>query len=79
MATRAPSAPRSEIDLHADDVLADPYPAYKALRDLGPAVHLDRIDTWFIGRFEDVRAVLNDWEVFSSAEGIGLNPVINQA
>ena len=71
--------PRSDIDLHSDEVLRDPYPAYRSLRDLGSAVRLDRAGATFIGRYEDVRTALNDWQSFSSAQGIGLNPIINEA
>lgn len=76
MTTLAPSRP---IQLYSDEVLADPYPAYRALRDQASAVYLPDVDAWFIGRFRDVRGALNDWQTFSSAEGIGLNPVINAA
>lgn len=69
----------SAIDLYSDEVLVDPYPAYRELRDLGSAVYLEKFDAYFIGRFKDVRAALNDWKTFSSAQGIGLNPIINEA
>lgn len=72
-------AQRSAIDLYGDAVLADPYPAYRGLRDLGSAVYLEQVDAWFIGRFKDVRSALSDWQTFSSAQGIGLNPIINDA
>ncbi|HEX7655922.1 MAG TPA: cytochrome P450 [Sphingomonas sp.] len=72
-------APRSTIDIYADTVLHDPYETYRELRDLGSAVYLEPLDAWFIGRFADVRTALNDWRTFSSAKGIGLNPVINAA
>lgn len=71
--------PTLDIDIYGDAVLADPYPAYRRLRDTGPAVYLPSCDAWFIGRFADVRAALQDWQSFSSAQGIGLNPVINAA
>ncbi|MCP5397160.1 MAG: cytochrome P450 [Sphingomonadaceae bacterium] len=69
----------SAIELHSDAVLADPYPAYRALRDAGSAVLLDQLGVYFVGRYSDVRSALNDWESFSSARGIGLNPIINEA
>ncbi len=72
-------APSSFLDLYSDTVLVHPFPAYRELRDLGSAVHLERFDAWFIGRFKDVRAALNDWQSFSSDHGIGLNPIINEA
>ena len=69
-------APRhSDIDIYSDDVLADPYPTYKKLRDLSAAVYLEAWDLYFVGRYEDVRAALHDWETFSSAKGIGLKRV----
>jgi cytochrome P450 len=79
VATLAAELPRSHIDLYSDEVLIDPYPAYRELRDAGAAVWLDRFDAAFIGRFQDVRSALNDWRTFSSDKGIGLNPVINEA
>lgn len=79
MATLAAPLPQSAIDLHSDAVLANPYPPYKELRDLGSAVQLETVDALFIGRFADVRSALNDWQSFSSADGIGLNPIINEA
>ena len=40
--------------------IADPYPAYAALRDLGP-IHYDaRTDHWLVTRHADVRALLRD-------------------
>lgn len=71
--------PRSDIDLYSDRALASPWSSYKELRDLGSAVWMERHGAWFIGRYADVHAALNDWGSFSSAQGIGLNPIINQA
>ena len=39
---KLPGFPRSDVDLWDDTVLADPYPTYRALRDLGPVVWLER-------------------------------------
>ncbi|MEU9267121.1 cytochrome P450 [Streptomyces sp. NPDC048251] len=69
----------SDLDLFGDKALADPYPQYKALRDLGPAVYLSRHGLWFISRYEQVRSALGDWETFSSGRGIGLNDGFNEA
>lgn len=79
MPTRTATRPENELDLFGDEVLRDPYPHYSRLRDQGPAVWLPRHGVWFIGRYDDVRAVLGDWQTWSSAQGIGLNPVINEA
>lgn len=74
-----PTPPTTDIDLFTDETLTDPYPVYRYLRDLGPAVRLGRHDVWFIGRHDTVRAALADWQTWSSAEGVGLNPIINEA
>lgn len=71
--------PATDVDLFGDAALADPYPVYTALREAGPAVYLARHDAWFLGRYAEVRQALTDWKTFSSAQGIGLNPVINAA
>ncbi|MEO0030529.1 MAG: hypothetical protein RIS94_287 [Pseudomonadota bacterium] len=71
--------PSSDIDLFGDVALADPWPVYRQLRDLGSAVWLRKTNVCFIGRYADVRSALNDWHGFSSAQGIGFNPVINAA
>lgn len=70
---------RTDVDLFADAALEDPYPLYRQLRDIGPAAYLERHECWFIGRHDQVRAALADWQTYSSARGIGLNPVINKA
>lgn len=77
--TVAPAPPASSIDIFSDAVLHDPWPTYRILRDKGAAVWLESAGVWFLGRYADVRRALNDWQVFSSAQGIGFNPVINAA
>ncbi|WP_416463827.1 cytochrome P450 [Sphingomonas sp. VDB2] len=79
MKTSVGPPPTSAIDLFDDSTLLDPYPTYRALRDQGSAVWLERSGVYFIGRYADVRAALNDWRSFSSDQGIGLNPIINAA
>jgi cytochrome P450 len=69
----------SLVNLFDDSALDDPYPLYRQLRDSGPAVWLLRYDVWFLGRWDVVRTALHGWETWSSACGIGLNPVINEA
>lgn len=68
-----------EPDLFTDETLDDPYPVYRQLRDRGRAAWLARHQVWFLGRYDVVRAALGDWQTWSSAQGIGLNTVINEA
>jgi cytochrome P450 len=72
-------APESDIDLFTDAALHDPYPVFKALRDIGPMVKLPRYGCAALTRYDPVREALEDWETFSSASGVGLNPAINGA
>ncbi|NUU22382.1 MAG: cytochrome P450 [Streptomycetaceae bacterium] len=60
------------FDPFADEVLADPYPAWAQVRDAGAAVHIPAYDVWAIGRYADVRDALRDPAAFSSAGGVGL-------
>jgi cytochrome P450 len=71
------SAPSSDVDVYASDVLADPYDVYRRLRDAGPAVRLSTYPVWFMGRYSDVRAALADWETFTSAQGVALTDEMN--
>ena len=76
--SRAPAAVY-DVDLYSDDVLADPYPHYRALRDLGPAVYCPANDLWAISRYDDVRDSLRDHRTFSSAAGVAANAAMNEA
>jgi cytochrome P450 len=78
MDTVAP-APASNVDLFSDEVLRDPYPTFRRLRDLGPAVYLSEVQMWWMGRYDDVRSALSDWKTFSSAQGNTLNVRFNES
>jgi cytochrome P450 len=69
--------PRSDVDLFTEEVMADPYPVFRQLRDTGPVVHMDRFDVWAIPRYAEARHVLGDWQSFSSAD-VALNDQFNQ-
>lgn len=44
----------------------DPFPAYAALRADEPVMFDERTGYWVVTRYEDVKAVFEDWEMFSS-------------
>ncbi len=69
--------PALATDLYTDAALVDPYPLYRAIRDLGPAVWLSAHDAWAIGRFDDVRAALRADETLVSGRGVALNDMLN--
>jgi cytochrome P450 len=69
--------PTYDVDLFADDALAEPYEHYRRLRDLGPVVWLSAHDIYAVARYADVRSVLENPEVFCSGQGVGFNDFIN--
>lgn len=78
--THAPAAAiRTDLELFSDEALLNPFPHYKTLRDMGPVVYLDSYELYGLFRYEQVRAALDDWETFSSASGVALNPIANEA
>lgn len=70
--------PQFDVDLFSDDVLTDPYPHYRTLRDAGPVVYLAPLDMPAFPRYAQVRAALADWRTFSSAEGVGFGELFNE-
>jgi cytochrome P450 len=70
-----------DVDIFSDEVLTDPWPVYRAMRDSAPVVHLEQeeYEVYAVSRYEDVRDVLRDWRRFSSAEGTGFNDLANDA
>ncbi len=62
----------SEIDPFSRTFLADPYRYHEQLREAGPVVRLARYDVWAVFRYEQVQAILNDWQTFGSGAGVGL-------
>jgi 4-methoxybenzoate monooxygenase (O-demethylating) len=62
----------SDIDPFCREFLADPYPFHEHFRELGPVVRLPRYDVWAVTRYDQVSAILNNWEVFGSGGGVGI-------
>src|SRR5690242_5134781 len=53
---------------------ADPYPAYRRLRDEDPVHRHDDPPFWALSRFEDIWAATRDAGTFSSAQGLTFYP-----
>jgi cytochrome P450 len=62
----------SDLDPFSPEFRADPFTHYAELRALGPIVWLERYGIWVVSHYEQVRAVLTDYEIFSNAGGGGL-------
>jgi len=62
-------------DPFSDAVMRDPWPYYAELRAKAPVFYLEKYDTWFLSRFEDIReSTTND--VFSAERGVTPEMVI---
>lgn len=55
--------------------LGDPYPTYRELRDESPLYRVAERGYWVLSRYEDVHAAFRDWETYSSAKGVGPEPI----
>jgi cytochrome P450 len=66
-----------DADVWSDTNLRDPFPLYAELRALAPVVHLVRHDAYAVTRYAEIRDVLQEWESFTSAKGVGMSPLIN--
>ena len=66
-----------DADLWSDANLRDPFPLYAELRRISPVVRLARHDAYAVTRYDEVRSLLQDWESFTSAKGVGMSPLAN--
>ncbi len=71
--------PESSIDLFSDETLTHTETCYRALRELGPIVHLPANDLYAVTRFAAVRAALRADDALISGKGVAANDVINGA
>jgi cytochrome P450 len=54
----------------------DPYPLYARLRAEAPVYRNGELDFWALSRYSDVAAAFGDFETFSSANGIMIEPSV---
>lgn len=67
------------FDPFSPEVDADPFPAYRTLRDDHPCFWSEEAQMWVLTRYADVVAALDDWQTFSSAQGNMLTELPNRA
>lgn len=73
---KSPSdAPVYEPDLYSEAAIRDPYPHYRAMRDLGPVVWLPKQNLYALPRYAEVKSVLADDDTFRSRNGVALNAI----
>lgn len=57
------------FDPYAPEIDADPFPAYKVLRDEYPCFWSEEAGMWVLSRYDDILRALTTWKVYSSAKG----------
>lgn len=71
--------PAYSEDLYADDAIRDADLHHRHIRDLGPVVDLTATGVLAVGRYADVRFVLQNHMNFVSSKGVALNETTNEA
>jgi cytochrome P450 len=70
--------PTYRPDVYSTQAIADPYPHYARLRELGSVVWLPRQRVYALPRYTECKAVLREDKTFISGKGVALNPMINR-
>ena len=73
-----PDVPASDYDPYTDEALLDPWQGYRELRDAGPTVWLRKYGMLAMTRHTSAKRVLEDWQTWSSAQGVMMNDAMNQ-
>ena len=67
------------FDPFSPQIDADPFPAYRRLREEFPCFWSEEANAWILSRFADIVVALNDWPRFSSAKGNNVAELPNRA
>ncbi len=70
-----PRIPVLDLDPYADEVIDNPYPFQKALRDAGPVVWLKQYGVYATGHFETAQEAFSDETRFLCTAGVGLTDI----
>jgi len=62
-------------DPYDREILADPYPLFRRMRDEAPIYRNEELDFWAVSRFEDCEAALKERRIFSSKKGVVLEMI----
>ena len=57
------------FDPYSPLIDADPFPAYKVLRDEHPCFWSEEAGMWVLSRYDDILGALTNWRLYSSAKG----------
>ena len=67
------------FDPFSPEIDADPFPAYRRLRDEFPCFRSEEANAWILSRFADIVVALNDWRRYSSTRGNNVAELPNRA
>lgn len=67
------------FDPYSPAVDADPFPAYRALRDEYPCYWSKDANMWVLSRYADITQALSNWQTYSSAQGNLMDELPNRA
>lgn len=70
--------PEYHADIYSRQAIAEPYPHYARLRQLGPVVWLSRRRVFALPRYVECKTVLRDDTTFISGKGMALNPIASR-
>ena len=65
-------------DFFADDVIANPLPMYREMRELGPIVWMAQHGIWAAVHYAPVLEILRKPKIFISGKGLSLNDDVNR-
>ncbi|MDF8333458.1 cytochrome P450 [Novosphingobium cyanobacteriorum] len=69
MIAEAPASAAFRYDPYSPAMDADPFPAYRTLRDEYPCFWSEEAGKWVLSRYHDILGALQDWRTYSSAKG----------
>jgi cytochrome P450 len=70
-----PDAPVLDEDPFSDENIANPYPLFERMRELGPAVFIRPHGYYAVGRHAEAGIVASDFARFSTAGGVGMSDI----
>lgn len=74
-AVTAPDAPVLDEDPFSDENIANPYPLFERMREMGPAVFVQPHGYYAVGRHAEAGIVASDYARFTTQGGVGMSDI----
>lgn len=75
MLDAASQLPRLEADPFDEAILADPYPFYAHLRELGPVFWVEKYGHYGTAQWAPVQRIITTWQDYTATHGVGLSDI----